>query len=83
MRKWKKWEMAFFRLLLLVVIAVALAAVVVRRGFNARDEPSAVETVARLARRMSVPSAMKNANNPSAATTFAAGWIPRLMRKTR
>ena len=48
-----------------VILVVAGAVVVVRRGFSARDQPSAPETyVARTARRLAVPSNAKNEKNP-------------------
>jgi mono/diheme cytochrome c family protein len=65
MRKWRKWELAFLVLLGLVVVVVIGGAVMVRRGFSAREKPSLVETwVARAARNMSIPASAKNAKNP-------------------
>lgn len=50
----------------LVVVMAAVAVIsVVRRGFSARDEPSAIETVAaRMVRRMGVPGSARDARNP-------------------
>jgi mono/diheme cytochrome c family protein len=43
--------------------------VTIRRGFSARDNPSAVETyVAKTARRLSIPASERNATNPFAPT---------------
>src|SRR5258708_3827891 len=52
-----------------VILVVAGAAAAVRRGFSARDQPSALETyVARNARSMAVPSKAKSEKNPFAAS---------------
>ena len=63
------------RTLLLSIIAAGVAGaaafgwVTIRRGFSARDNPSAMETyVAKTARRLSVPAAERNAKNPFAPT---------------
>ena len=49
----------------IVVVAVVSGFLVVRRGFSARDEPSAVEAVtARLVRRLAVPARSKSLANP-------------------
>jgi mono/diheme cytochrome c family protein len=48
-----------------IVGAAAFGWVTIRRGFSARDNPSAVETyVAKTARRLSVPASQRNAPNP-------------------
>jgi mono/diheme cytochrome c family protein len=52
-------------LLAIVIGATAFGIVLVRRGFSARDNPSAVETyTARAIRGLSIPAAAKNAANP-------------------
>ncbi len=52
-----------------IVGAAAFGWVTIRRGFSARDNPSAVETyVAKTARRLSVPASERNAPNPFAST---------------
>jgi mono/diheme cytochrome c family protein len=62
------------RILLLLVLAVVIfviagAVVAVHHGFSARDQPSTLETyVARTARRLAVPSGMKNEENPFTAS---------------
>ena len=63
------------RTLLLSIIAAGIAGaaafgwVTIRRGFSARDNPSAMETyVAKAARRLSVPASERNAKNPLAPT---------------
>src|SRR6266478_7634308 len=59
------WLLAFAS----VILVVAGAAAAVRRGFSARDQPSALETyVARNARSMAVPSKAKSEKNPFAAS---------------
>lgn len=63
------------RTLLLSIIAAGIAGaavfgwVTIRRGFSARDNPSAMETyVVKAARRLSVPASERNAQNPLAPT---------------
>lgn len=63
------------RTLLLSIIAAGIAGaaafgwVTIRRGFSARDNPSAMETyVAKTARKLSVPASERNARNPFAPT---------------
>jgi len=59
------WLLAFAS----VILVVGGAAAAVRRGFSARDQPSALETyVARTARSMAVPSRAKSEKNPFAAS---------------
>src|SRR5882762_8197257 len=59
----------------MLVVAGVLAAV--RRGFSARDQPSALETyVASAARRLAVPSTARNEKNPFPAS-------PELMAEAR
>ena len=49
--------------------AAAFGWVTIRRGFSARDNPSAMETyVAKTARRLSVPASERNTKNPFTAT---------------
>jgi mono/diheme cytochrome c family protein len=57
-------------LLLLVYLAIAIVlALKIRRGFSARDEPTALETaVATRMRRWSVPAALRDARNPVPAS---------------
>src|SRR6266852_794309 len=53
-----------------VIPVVAGAVVAVHRGFSARDQPSALETyVARIARRLAVPSRAKSEQNPFTASS--------------
>jgi mono/diheme cytochrome c family protein len=48
-----------------VILVVAAAVSVVRRGFSARDQPSLVESyVARTARKLAVPSKARSPKNP-------------------
>jgi len=54
-----------FCVLVLAALAVVAAVAVLRRGFNARDNPSAVETaLARTARSLAVPSRARTLRNP-------------------
>jgi len=60
-----------------VVLLVAGAVAAVRRGFSARDQPSALETyVARTARRLAVPSKANGEKNPFTGS-------PELMAEAR
>jgi mono/diheme cytochrome c family protein len=63
------------RTLLLSIIAAGIAGaaafgwVIIRRGFNARDNPSAFEIyLAKTARHLSIPASERNARNPFAST---------------
>jgi len=48
-----------------VMLVVAGAVAAVRRGFSARDQPSALESyVARTARKLAAPSKARNEKNP-------------------
>jgi len=50
---------------IIVLLIAARGVIAVRRGFSARDNPSALETyVAKTARRLSVPAMQRNATNP-------------------
>jgi mono/diheme cytochrome c family protein len=54
-----------------IVVGVVLAAMV-RRGFSARDEPSAIETaVARTVRHVGIPAAARDLKNPVPASADA------------
>ena len=56
-------------LLALVIATAGYGMSLVRRGFSARDNPSALETfAAREIRRLAIPAAAKNAVNPFQAT---------------
>lgn len=69
MRKWRKWEIAFLVLLGIVIAAIVAGVITIRRGFSAREQPTALEAfVARAVRRMATPASMKNAKNPFPAT---------------
>ena len=60
-----------------VLLITAGGVVAVRRGFSARDNPSALETyVAKTARRLSVPTSQRNATNPFPPT-------PEVLREAR
>ena len=60
-----------------LVGAIVLGWITIRRGFSARDNPSALETyIARAARSFSVPSTEKNAKNPFSNT-------PEILREAR
>jgi mono/diheme cytochrome c family protein len=69
------------RVLLLLALAVVIlvlgTGVAVHHGFSARDQPSVLETyVARIARRLAVPSGAKSEKNPFTAS-------PELMSEAR
>ena len=61
------------RTLLLSIVVAGIAAfgwVTIRRGFSARDNPSAMEAyVAKTARKLSIPASEREAKNPFAPTT--------------
>ncbi len=64
-------------LLIAIVVLLGLIAggsLFIRRGFSARDNPSALEAyVARAVRRLSIPAAAKQARNPFTATPVILG----------
>lgn len=65
----KKTKLLLWVVLLLVVAAVVQGVVLIRHGFSAREQPSALETyVARTARRLAVPSGAKSEKNPLTAS---------------
>jgi len=56
-------------LLTIAILAVAYGTAVIRRGFSATDQPSAVETVmAQTVRKLGIPQGARNAKNPWTAT---------------
>ena len=62
---------------IVVLLTIAGGVVAVRRGFSARDNPSALETyVAKTAWRLSVPASQRNAINPFPPT-------PEVLREAR
>jgi len=65
------WKIGFL-VLVVAVAAVAYGAFLIRRGFSAREKPSALEqAVARAARSMATPSGAKNQKNPFSASSEA------------
>jgi len=60
---------ALLVLVALLAIAIGAGARMIRRGFSARDEPSALEAfVARRARALAVPASVKQMTNPVSLT---------------
>ena len=56
-------------LLAVAILAAAYGTAVIRRGFSAADQPSAVETVvSRAVRNLGIPSGARNEKNPIAPT---------------
>jgi mono/diheme cytochrome c family protein len=65
----KPWKAVLLVLISLAIFVGAYGVLLVRRGFSAREQPSALEaTLVRATRRMATPRAMKDATNPFAAT---------------
>jgi mono/diheme cytochrome c family protein len=64
------WVIALF-----FVIAVTVQGVIlIRRGFSARDTPTALETyIARITRKLAVPSSVRGQKNPFTATPDVVG----------
>jgi mono/diheme cytochrome c family protein len=72
----KLWKTVSLILLLIVIVAAAVGIALVRRGFSARETPSAVEKLAAItARQLAVPSIYKRLHNPfpASAENFQAG----------
>lgn len=64
-----KKEILLMVVLLLAVAAIVQGVVLIRHGFSARDQPSAVETyVARTTRKLAVPSNFRSRHNPFTAS---------------
>ncbi len=73
----RKTRVLWLLALAAVIFVIVGAVVTVHHGFRARDQPSSLETyVARLARRLAVPSGAKNENNQFTAS-------PELMAEAR
>jgi len=65
----KLWKLAVLFLCVIALVAAGYGAVLIRHGFSAKDEPSALEkTVARAVRNLSIPRDAKQARNPMPAT---------------
>jgi predicted CXXCH cytochrome family protein len=65
----KRRKAIFLALLAVVIAAATYAAMLIRRGFSATDEPSSFEkAVARAARNLAIPSRARNETNPWKAT---------------
>jgi len=63
------WKLAILFLCVIALVAAGYGAVLIRHGFSAKDEPSALEkTVARAVRNLSIPADAKQAKNPVPAT---------------
>jgi mono/diheme cytochrome c family protein len=70
------WKLAILFLCVIALVAAGYGAVLIRHGFSAKDEPSALEkTVARAVRNLSIPSDAKQARNaiPATPENLAAG----------
>jgi mono/diheme cytochrome c family protein len=66
-------------LLVVVVVGIAYGAIVIRRGFSARKEPSAMETtMARAIRHMAIPKIDREEENP-----WAEVATPEVMKDAR
>jgi len=63
------WKLAVLFLCVIALVAAGYGALLIRHGFSAKDEPSALEkTVARAVRNLSIPADAKQARNPNPAT---------------
>src|ERR1700739_2076412 len=64
-----RWKRLFLVLIVIVVLAIVYGVSVIRHGFRATDQPSAVETVmARTVRNLGIPQAARKEANPWTAT---------------
>ena len=79
-----RWKVFFLVLLVLVALAAVYGTAVIRRGFSATDQPSAVETVmARTVRNLGIPRSARNEKNPWTATPdLLAGGAREFHRTT-
>jgi mono/diheme cytochrome c family protein len=63
------WKLAILFLCVIALVAAGYGTLLIRHGFSAKDEPSALEkTVARTVRNLSIPRDAKLARNPIPAT---------------
>jgi mono/diheme cytochrome c family protein len=61
----KRWKALLLALLMVVVVAAVYGATLIRRGFSAKEQPSALETgVARAVRNMAIPTRARYEKNP-------------------
>ena len=61
----KLWKTVSLILLLIVVVLAGFGIALIRRGFSARETPSAIETfVATTARQLAMPSNYRQLRNP-------------------
>jgi predicted CXXCH cytochrome family protein len=68
----KRWKAVLLVLLAMAIIAVIYGVQVIRRGFSAADQPSAIETVmARAVRDLGIPSSARKEKNPWTANPEA------------
>jgi predicted CXXCH cytochrome family protein len=72
-----RWKLVFLMLIAVAVLAAVYGASVIRRGFSATDQPSAIEmAVARSVRNLGIPRSARNEKNPWTAT-------PALLQEAR
>src|ERR1700686_1652626 len=65
----KRWKVTLLILIIIGVFAAIYGASVIRHGFSATDQPSAVETVlARTVRNLGIPRSARQETNPWTAT---------------
>src|SRR5260221_11349228 len=65
----KRWNALLLGLIVLAALAFVYGTAVIRRGFRATDQPSAVERVmARAVRNLGIPRRARNETNPWTAT---------------
>jgi predicted CXXCH cytochrome family protein len=65
----KRWKVTLLLLIMIAVFAVVYGASVIRHGFSATDQPSAVETLmARTVRNLGIPRTARKEANPWKAT---------------
>ncbi len=64
-----RWKVFFLVLLVILALAAVYGTAVIRRGFSATDQPSAVErAVARTVRNLGIARSARNEKNPWTAT---------------
>jgi hypothetical protein len=63
------WKIGFLVLIVIVIVAVAYGAFLIRHGFSARGRPSVLETaLARTVRHLAIPRSAKYERNPFTST---------------
>jgi len=80
----RKSRLLWAIVLLFIIVVVVQGVDLIRRGFSARDTPSALETyMARSTRKLAVPASARDQKNPFTETAEILGEARVSLPKTR